>query len=410
MNKKLKIAIFHNLPKSGAIKALHDNLKFFKSEGHYIDVYSFDFFDDTFMSLSEVSDNIFIYHLKKNKFRNFSINLIKKIFPNINPISNRYYKYSDFEKLQKEIAEEIDSKEYDIVFVEHENLFTMTPAFLKYVKTPAVFYCQEPFRKNEKILLKLNNHKPTLLNKIFARIDQKYINLDIEYAQFAKHILVNSYFSHETLLRIYGMNSKVSYLGIDTDIFFPQDLPRKDYILSVGVLMPHKGFDFIINAVSEIDIAIRPKLVIVSYHVVESWKERIIKLAKEKNVDLEILEEISFEELVRIFNETKLFVFGSYLEPFGLVSLESLACGTPVVAVKEGGIREIVQHGSNGFLSDRDEKMFAEYITKILENQKLWDEFSQNGIDYVNNFWTLKHSGQRLQDHFYNIIDEEKKH
>ena len=77
MNKKLKIAIFHNLPKSGAIKALHDNLKFFKSEGHYIDVYSFDFFDDTFMSLSEVSDNIFIYHLKKNKFRNFSINLIK---------------------------------------------------------------------------------------------------------------------------------------------------------------------------------------------------------------------------------------------------------------------------------------------------------------------------------------------
>ena len=286
----------------------------------------------------------------------------------------------------------------------------MTPAFLKYVKTPAVFYCQEPFRKNEKILLKLNNHKPTLLNKIFARIDQKYINLDIEYAQFAKHILVNSYFSHETLLRIYGMNSKVSYLGIDTDIFFPQDLPRKDYILSVGVLMPHKGFDFIINAVSEIDIAIRPKLVIVSYHVVESWKERIIKLAKEKNVDLEILEEISFEELVRIFNETKLFVFGSYLEPFGLVSLESLACGTPVVAVKEGGIREIVQHGSNGFLSDRDEKMFAEYITKILENQKLWDEFSQNGIDYVNNFWTLKHSGQRLQDHFYNIIDEEKKH
>jgi len=411
MNRELKIAIFHNLPNSGAIKALHDNLKFLKSKGHYIDVYTFDRFGDTFTPLNDVTDNIFIYHLEKNSFRKFCINLINLIIPKVNFSENSrfYFKYGDFEKIQKKIAEEIDSKDYDIVFVEHENMFTMTPAFLKYIKKPTVYYCQEPCRDNEKILLKLNNNTQTLSNKIYSRINQKYIKLDIEYAQFAKNILVNSYFSHETLLKIFGMNSKVCYLGIDTNIFHPLNIPRQDYILSVGVMMPHKGFDFIIGAVSEIDSDKRPKLVIVSYFVVESWKNYVIKLAKEKNVELEILEGISFKELVKIFNEAKLFVFGSYLEPFGLVSLESLACGTPVVAVKEGGVREIVQHGNNGFLSDRDEKVFAEYITKILDSQELWDKFSQNGIEYVNNFWTLKHSGQRLENHFYDILDKERK-
>ena len=144
------------------------------------------------------------------------------------------------------------------------------------------------------------------------------------------------------------MNSQVSYLGIDTNLFRPLWNSRKNYILSVGALSPHKGFDFIINSLGKVDDTIRPKLKIVGYASNKDWLNQLRDLAKINDVDLEILENISYEELVVLYNEAKLFIFGSYLEPFGLVSLEAMACGTPVIAVKEGGIREIVKHMQNG--------------------------------------------------------------
>ena len=121
-----------------------------------------------------------------------------------------------------------------------------------------------------------------------------------------------------------------------------------------------------------------------------------------------MLSGISYDELIKLYNEVKLVLFTPYLEPFGLVPLESFACGTPVIGVKEGGVRETVKHGENGLLLDRDERIFAKGIEELLINQELWNKCSKYGPIYIDEFWTLNHAGERLLTNFYNILDDFK--
>ncbi|MBI4814176.1 MAG: glycosyltransferase family 4 protein, partial [Methanobacterium sp.] len=92
-------------------------------------------------------------------------------------------------------------------------------------------------------------------------------------------------------------------------------------------------------------------------------------------------------------------------EPFGLVPLESMSCGTPVVGVKEGGVRESVKHEYNGILTERDQYSFAHEITALLQDVKKTEKLAGNSIKHVNEFWTLKHSGKRLLNHLNRAID-----
>ena len=65
----------------------------------------------------------------------------------------------EFEKTQKEIAHDINKTDYDIVFCEQDAYYTETPALIKYIKKPLVYYCQQPFRRDEYILKNLDTSK-----------------------------------------------------------------------------------------------------------------------------------------------------------------------------------------------------------------------------------------------------------
>jgi glycosyltransferase involved in cell wall biosynthesis len=211
--------------------------------------------------------------------------------------------------------------------------------------------------------------------------------------------LTNSYFSKESILRSYGLNSFVCYPGIDTDIFVPLNIPKGDYVLTVGSCQPAKGYDFIIESLSYVSERVRPKLIIVSNFMDTAWKNYLQQLALHKGVELDVRNLVTDEELVALYNKAKLFVYAPYLEPFGLAPLEAMACGTPVVAVKEGGVRESVLHNETGILTERDERMFAEAISELLLDEQTRLQMSRRALEVIKTFWTLEHSGQRLVWH-----------
>ena len=84
-----------------------------------------------------------------------------------------------------------------------------------------------------------------------------------------------------------------------------------------------------------------------------------------------------------------------------------MACGTPVVAVKEGGVRETVIHKKTGLLIDRDEELFAEAVTKMLSKEYKRYNMGKKSVETIQNFWTLDHAGERLLEHLNRVINKD---
>lgn len=397
-----KMAVFHNLPSGGAKRALYGFIKYLTKCDHHVDVFVPSTANEEFLPLKEVAHTVKTFPVRKT-IRGSVYSSFYYIPPIKEKISLR-----DLENVEKEVATEVNEGGYDVVLCEQDQ-FTMSPFLLRYVRRPTVYYCQQPLRRSEAILKVLSqmgssgNISPVkkLWRKCFGG---RLPRIDMENASYAKYIVTNSYFSRESILRSYGLNSFVSYLGVDTELFGPLGIQRDDFVLSVGRCVPAKGFDFIIRALARIDPSSRPPLVIVSDNYIPGWKSHLTDLAAEAGVDLEIKTLISNDELVRLYNRARLVVYAPYLEPFGFVPLEAMACGTPVVAVKEGGVRESVLCCETGILTERDEEAFALAVTKLLGDRWRREKMSKNCIESIQKFWTLDHAGERLLNHLNRAV------
>ncbi len=412
MNKKeLKIAVFHNLPSGGAKRSLYTYIQYLTQHGHIVDVFIPDTANEDYLPLEAVATSVIKYDVKPSFFRE----KIYSIFSYV-PAIIRRVSLNNVMKTEKKIAEDLNKSGYDIVYCEQDQ-FTMTPVIFKYLEKPSIYYCAQPIRK-EKILKKVNDQKTKAglfnhpLIRPFAdiyvdRVERNDYERDLEFAEYSTNILTNSYFTHENILRQYGKNSYVSYIGVDSEMFSPLNLERDNFVLSVGTCIPPKGYDFLIRSIANIPKDIRPELVIVGNSSDELWVDYLKTLAEEKGVVLDLQTMITDEDLINLYNRAKLVVYAPYLEPFGYVPLEAMACGTPIVGVKEGGLKETIKHNVTGLLTQRDEKDFANAIVELSQNEELWQKCSQNGLKYVESFWTLEKAGERLLRNINRILDKE---
>jgi glycosyltransferase involved in cell wall biosynthesis len=109
-------------------------------------------------------------------------------------------------------------------------------------------------------------------------------------------------------------------------------------------------------------------------------------------VDLTIETQISNDLLVKRYNEARLVVYSPIREPLGLVPLEAIACGTPVVGVAEGGVCETILDGVTGRLVKRDPQMFAEAICELLDHPNTASEMGRQGREWTIQNWKWERS------------------
>jgi len=397
----MKIAVFHNLPSGGAKRALYNNVNYLVKDNE-VDVYVPSTANEDYLPLKGIVDDLKIFPVKNTSI-GFLISFIKPYF--LEGVS-----ITDLKKTQKYMAEIVNKGDYDVVFCEQDR-YTVAPFFLKYIKEPNVYYCQQPINFRNEISKILYENAGLKYKNLIGAIHSKFygsqmINHDKKYTNYSKYIVSNSYFSREFLLRTYGINSFVSYLGVDTDLFKQFEVSKQNFVLSVGQCLPEKGFDFIIKSLSKIVSSIRPEFIIVSDQGNDLWRNYLKDLADKLGVKLRILTMIDDEELVLLYNKARLLVYAPYLEPFGLVPLEAMSCGTPIVAVKEGGVRESIIDNKTGILTERDEDYFANAIVKLLDNEDKRKEMSENAYGNVNKFWTLEQAGKRFFGHLERAIDK----
>src|SRR5262249_54639590 len=110
------------------------------------------------------------------------------------------------------------------------------------------------------------------------------------------------------------------------------------------------------------------------------------------------------EEVVDCLNRAALMLYAPRLEPFGFAPLEANACGLPVIAVAEGGVRETVLDGYNGLLVEHDPRAMAAAIQQLLGDKELAQQLGQNGSEWVQERWGLPAAIDRLENRLHEVI------
>jgi glycosyltransferase involved in cell wall biosynthesis len=229
---------------------------------------------------------------------------------------------------------------------------------------------------------------------------------DIERVRAASLVLTNSNYSSKIMGQIYKRPVEVSYLGVDIDRFKPgEDQRPADSVISVGQYEAHKGFDFLIRALARLPIKQRPNLILVGTRGNPRLPEYLKKIAHNEGVVVELYQGIEDGDLVSLYQSASIFVFGAWFEPFGLVVLEAMACGLPVVAVAEGGVPEMVLEGQTGYLVPRDPETFARAVQRLLESHESRLQMGQLACSEVLTNWTWERATERLESHLIEAME-----
>lgn len=392
----MRLALFHNLPSGGAKRALAGAARCLVRSGWRIDVFQPSTADDAFADFSAIAGRVECVPVTTSLR-----GIVSSTVRYVPPIAPFRVSLADLERAQAHIAALIDGGGYDAVVVEQDR-FTMAPFVLRHLKSPAVYSCPQPSRLGEAVTadLEAKARRPGWRARA-ARVARRYttsklVALDRRNATAARFVIANSCFSREVILRAYGIDATVCYPGVDVELFTPRAGPREEFVLSVGFLGPAKGHDFVLRSLARIEAGRRPPLVVIANGASTEWRGHVEKIARDLDVRLEIRILVSDAELVEAYRSARLLVYAPYLEPLGLAPVEAMACGTPVVAVREGGIRETVVDGATGILTDRDETAFADAVTGLLADEPARAGLGARGPEHVARRFTLQHAADRL--------------
>jgi glycosyltransferase involved in cell wall biosynthesis len=397
----LKICVFYNLPPGGAKRLAYSCARGLRNRGHFIDLVTTDTQENELFSIRPFAHQVLEYQALMDRS-------IKRFKPYV------LWRYLEFLRkacfmwtlraCHKRMASEMQGRGYDLIFV-HACVHTQSPFLLRYLTAPTIYYSNEPLRivYDESPKESIRSRNPLIRATIALCKPAEYFEklllkrVDRTNIRSAPHVLTSSEHTRNRLFRAYGISSTVCYPGIENDRFRPLYLKRKDYVLSVGTIAPNKRHDFVINALAGIEAMVRPRLVIVANFVIVDCLEQVRDLAVKQNVDLAIKILVPEEELVRTYNEARAVIYTPEQEPFGLVPLEAMACGTPVIGVREGGIPETIKDGCSGILIGRNEQECTVAIERILWDDNLCRQLGQSGPDYVRRCWSLEGRTRELE-------------
>lgn len=216
--------------------------------------------------------------------------------------------------------------------------------------------------------------------------------------QQADHIIAATADERTQMIRYCGASPekvKVIPCGVDLQLFAPHHkcLARKclglpveqPTVLFAGRLDPFKGPDLLLQAAAMMKA--EAQIVIVGGNITgeDQDLQKLRDLAQELHIDnrVHFLGAQPQQELPWFYSASDVTVVPSYHETFGLTAVESLACGTPVVATRAGGLTTVVQHGETGFLVERTPEAFAEHIDTLLCNPTLRYSMGMRSRDSV---------------------------
>jgi glycosyltransferase involved in cell wall biosynthesis len=412
----MRIAVWHNLPSGGGKRALYDHIRGLLSRGHEVEAWCPESADQTYLPLDKlIKEHAFPLERPARRLRGRLGWLLRPYYDVVDLLST-------MDKHGQRCAKEINAGRFDVLFA-NTCVFFRTPFLGRYVEIPKVLYLQEPYRWLYEALPRLPWLAPPRVESIWRKPRRLWRALaDIVRVQGLRiqareelinamsfdRILVNSLFSRESLLRAYGVDAKVCYLGIDDKFLVDGERERQDIVVGLGSVCPEKNVTLAIQAIATLSDP-RPTLLWVGNAADSTHEQELRKLAASLQVPFEIKIRVTDQELVDTLRRAVAFIYTPRLEPFGLAPLEANACGTPVVAVAEGGVRETILDGVNGLIVEHDARQVGAAINRLRCDPDLARRLSENATRVVAQKWRLAHAVDRLEAALKETVSQQRK-
>jgi len=239
-----------------------------------------------------------------------------------------------------------------------------------------------------------------------------------DFMQKCQHIIIPSESIREILVRDYGLEERYTVIPTGTDLepyrCAEWKALRKEkgwqaetVLISVGRLAPEKNWDTLLRAFARVH-AQRAELRLVLIGDGPA-RETLEALAAELGVaeHVTFTGALPFDEVPCYLKAADVFAFASVTETQGLVTIEAMAAGLPIIAVDGSGTRDIVENGKQGFLVENDAEALAKGIEKLLSDPQRMKRFSNNALKKANTF-DVNQLGKQLISVYEQAIQDKK--
>lgn len=306
------------------------------------------------------------------------------------------------------ISKILKTKEYDVIHV-HSYRHPHTEIAVSIGRNrgiPTILHGHGPFysdsiSKPKKMLYSLYDHiaRFTVLKNSDAFI--AFTNLEkTEYikrgaATDKVHVIRN------------GIPDSYFNFDVDSNIRFKYSLEGKKVILFAGRLHPNKRVDHLIEVLPDI-LEKCPDAFLALVGPGQDYYEKLKTIIDRKNLfdRVKWLGKVSSDDLISLYETADCFVMPSDYEPFGLVLVEAMSQGTPVIAVNNAGPKEIVNNGYSGLLYDQgDLEGLKSAILKILGNRDFSEELGKHALERAQEL-TLSAMVKKIDSLYEELVSE----
>jgi len=234
----------------------------------------------------------------------------------------------------------------------------------------------------------------------------KIIHKEKEEYQLADFIVVPSNFAKESFIKKSFKREKIIVipLGVDVNLFKP--IPKEDKkfrIILVGISV-QKGVHYVLKAISELRLK---DIEVFLIGIPNQDIKPLLKVYKyNKELNLNLIGGIPKNQLYKYYSQGSVFILFSLEDGFGMVVLEAMAVGLPVICSTNVGAKDVVREGIDGFIVPiRDTEALKEKIIFLYEHPQLCKEMGEAARENVIRNYTWQHYGERIIETYKKIYE-----
>lgn len=243
----------------------------------------------------------------------------------------------------------------------------------------------------------------------YLKQDRRFIGPTKDAVRASAYITANSTFTRQWFIKMFGKKCSPKLRTIPAGVELKRirsskeidkryNLSGKKVVLFTGRLTVHKGVKYLIKAARRI----KGEVIILGDGPEKPYLKELVKKYNLKNVRLlGYIREDDLATLTKFYYRADVYVAPSvWNEPLGMVILEAMAAGTPVICTRKGGIMSIVKDGYNGYLvRARNSTQIAQMVNKLLADDHLREKMGERARRTVEDKFTW----EKVTDKFERI-------